>query len=657
MAFFEFPHTRTYDSDLGWLIKAFNEISQKLDEYLENAVITFGDPITWDITEQYPALTCVIDSDGTAYLSKQPVPAGVNITNTDYWLPIFNYDDNINELRSQIAYNAQNSPTTGQALATGDLVFWKGTIYTVLADMPAGTAFIDGTNIQQYTVDTKINDVAGRVSVNEADIVQIKTELADLDSYIFTDVSEMVAVDLQIGDKAITMYHTNEADGGGAHYIITNDAPTGYDVIALANGNSATLVRPDVLDIAMFGAIGGADIYSIMVAAVTYAKANDINILMQCNDYHLSGTINLSVSGLEFKGIYGNKYTDSDRHWHIILDGDYPAFTTARGTQSLVFDGLFITGPSVSPYVGKGIEFNTSNRCVVKNCLFYYLGEAVNCNMSVNGWSGEFFIDDNLVQYCGIGFHFTRSAGVTNAVTDSHIRGNIVAHLTGNFLNAIHLDGFIITENHWYGTQGIYCPSTRGVVISENYIDDGTSMSINLEGNNCRASICNNHFLIYGDSGDTGAIIWIHGGEAVIENNCITDEANAPGLYFIQNRTAAKVRVNGNVGYDISKMFASNAIMENICSHLTPAVYSCWYRFNGTDVTQTFNLPFTFTREPAVIGGTLFANGMQLLKASYVTDVRTSTTQLTITRTSASALANTIFSVLLAENTPDYNLS
>ena len=69
MAFFEFPHTRTYDSDLGWLIKAFREISAKLDTYLENAVITFADPITWDITEQYTALTCVIDSDGTAYLS------------------------------------------------------------------------------------------------------------------------------------------------------------------------------------------------------------------------------------------------------------------------------------------------------------------------------------------------------------------------------------------------------------------------------------------------------------------------------------------------------------------------------------------------------------------------------------------------------------
>ena len=32
MSFFEFPHTRTYDSDLGWLIKKMEEL---LNEYNE----------------------------------------------------------------------------------------------------------------------------------------------------------------------------------------------------------------------------------------------------------------------------------------------------------------------------------------------------------------------------------------------------------------------------------------------------------------------------------------------------------------------------------------------------------------------------------------------------------------------------------------------
>lgn len=170
MGFFNFPHTRTYDTDLGWLIKELNRVKELLNQYLENAVITFADPITWNITEQYPALTCVIDSDGTAYLSKQPVPAGVDISNTDYWLPIFNYDDNINQLRSQIAYNAQNSDTTGAALAVGDLVFWKGLIYQVTETMPAGTAFIINSNISKYTVDDKINSITGSIETVREEI-------------------------------------------------------------------------------------------------------------------------------------------------------------------------------------------------------------------------------------------------------------------------------------------------------------------------------------------------------------------------------------------------------------------------------------------------------------------------------------------------------
>ena len=194
MAYFEFPHTRTYDTDLGWLIAAFKEISQKLDEYLENAVITFADPITWDITEQYTALTCVIDTDGTAYLSKQPVPAGVDISNTDYWLPIFNYDDNINELRDQIAYNARTSATTAVALDTGDLVFWNGLLYHVLVPMAAGTAFINGTNIEPYTVDEKINNI---------DITsQIEPYIDDIRSSIAYDAKDSpnTAVPLVVGD-------------------------------------------------------------------------------------------------------------------------------------------------------------------------------------------------------------------------------------------------------------------------------------------------------------------------------------------------------------------------------------------------------------------------------------------------------------------------
>ena len=175
--FAKYPYTNFNDLNLDWIIQRLREVENELQQYLDNAVIKFADPIAWDITEQYTALTVVVDSDGTAYLSKQPVPAGIAITDTDYWLPIFNYDDNINELRSQIAYNARESATTGQALTAGDLVFWQGVIYQVITDMAAGTAFIEGSNITPYTVDQKINDINADLQQEIADRTNAIDEL------------------------------------------------------------------------------------------------------------------------------------------------------------------------------------------------------------------------------------------------------------------------------------------------------------------------------------------------------------------------------------------------------------------------------------------------------------------------------------------------
>ena len=39
MSFFDFPHTRTYDTDLGWLIKhisEYDDVIKALDDWIEN---------------------------------------------------------------------------------------------------------------------------------------------------------------------------------------------------------------------------------------------------------------------------------------------------------------------------------------------------------------------------------------------------------------------------------------------------------------------------------------------------------------------------------------------------------------------------------------------------------------------------------------------
>lgn len=86
MSYFEFPQTRNYEGDLGFVIKAIIELTQKYDDFMQYNQIKFNDPITWNITTQYAPWRIVFDVDSQAfYIAKKPVPRGIEISNTDYW--------------------------------------------------------------------------------------------------------------------------------------------------------------------------------------------------------------------------------------------------------------------------------------------------------------------------------------------------------------------------------------------------------------------------------------------------------------------------------------------------------------------------------------------------------------------------------------------
>lgn len=89
MAYFEFPHTRTYEGDLGFIIAKLMELSAKYETFFLENNIKFADPIEWNITTQYQGYTIVADPiNELAYISKKPVPAGILLTDTNFWQPI-----------------------------------------------------------------------------------------------------------------------------------------------------------------------------------------------------------------------------------------------------------------------------------------------------------------------------------------------------------------------------------------------------------------------------------------------------------------------------------------------------------------------------------------------------------------------------------------
>lgn len=61
----------------------------------------FADPIQWDNTRSYEALTMVTNL-GNCYTSKKSVPTGVAISNTEYWALTGNYNAQVEEYREEV---------------------------------------------------------------------------------------------------------------------------------------------------------------------------------------------------------------------------------------------------------------------------------------------------------------------------------------------------------------------------------------------------------------------------------------------------------------------------------------------------------------------------------------------------------------------------
>lgn len=158
-----YPGTDLHEIDLRYILMQIIEMRKAMQEVVESATITFADPITWNITSQYAAHTVVMDNNGNGYLSRQPVPAGIPVSDTDYWQQIFNMsqitDDiaqEISDLRGNIAIISEDGYAP-QSLYRYDLVWINNDLYMMTTDVDAGTMLIPGTNVTPYTVDQKFD--------------------------------------------------------------------------------------------------------------------------------------------------------------------------------------------------------------------------------------------------------------------------------------------------------------------------------------------------------------------------------------------------------------------------------------------------------------------------------------------------------------------
>ena len=141
------PYTNFHDLNLDWIIDTLNDFNARLTNFVSLATIKYADPILWDITSQYEANTVVVDSQGNAYLSVQPVPSGVSLDRPEYWTKIGNFDELFANVKKAITPNDEGHSTTATAArAVDDLVWVNGALVRITRAMSAGDAYVTGSN-------------------------------------------------------------------------------------------------------------------------------------------------------------------------------------------------------------------------------------------------------------------------------------------------------------------------------------------------------------------------------------------------------------------------------------------------------------------------------------------------------------------------------
>ena len=364
------PYTNFHDLNLDWIIEVLNEFNTKLTNFVSLATIKYADPIQWDITHQYEANTVVVDSNGNAYLSVQPVPSGVSLDRTEFWTKIGNFDELWANVKNAITPNDEgHSPTATADRAVNDLVWVNGSLVRVTKAMTAGDAYVPGSNC----VSSSTNEVLHYLitAFNEglsAEQTARKEADSDLQTAIDTEKQTREDADRDLQTAIDTEKQTRED--------ANRDLQTAIDTEKQTREDADTRLQNNINQMQTYVSAPGAGIK----ANDQSAAAQNTSTLQQLLDagktvYFPSGTYYMS-DALYMKrgcGIIGENMRDTALIWiaasnGIIYDLEYKAPNTYDDIYFTIrIESLALYGVGAPNGAGSGIYIRNKTWMVTAN--------------------------------------------------------------------------------------------------------------------------------------------------------------------------------------------------------------------------------------------------------------------------------------------------
>lgn len=334
MAYFEFPHTRTYDGDLGYIIKKLDELNAKYNNFFEYNSIRFHDPLNWDIATAYPVWNIVYnEEDSSLYISSKPVPAGIDIYNTDYWF-----------LVCPIKIDMAFSETSINALANKTVTEAFNQIHGLFSDLDLALSEEITTRTTETTnLNTKIDS---EITRREADVARIDTALAD-------EVAARAAEDTLINSRIDNIIAL--PDGSTTADAELVDIRTTFDGLTLSSAGDAVREQAEFISDALTALELDKNLYYLANNRGTYIKGDGTTA--SSNGLRVSDYVEIPEGCHNIK--MGSLYYIGANAYHLNPAVVY--FDSSKNVISFDRDTAHDYFTSIIPVNAKYVRFNQPN--------------------------------------------------------------------------------------------------------------------------------------------------------------------------------------------------------------------------------------------------------------------------------------------------------
>lgn len=483
-----------YMYDLGWLVKTVLGFQEELDTAIDLKTIHYADPIQWDITTQYSPNTVVVDpKTGTAYMSKVPVPPGIQLDNTDYWVVIFNYQRIYDKIMSGVAFNDKENAEASKDINKYDFVWYGGDLYQAQRDIPQGSKYVPGVNIVATTIADALANYYGRDHVAQV----INDTLTASETQTIGAKNRVITV---TGDQTITAGDITETSANRT-IKTTADYHIDVDGVTTVNrGGAVTESYGSSLDVGVTGTYT-AEYFGTVTERYESKKnvtAKDINIIfpekqinlrnlynvISADEYGLSETAedNSSIINILLEN-YGGKRTI------LIPDGEYKFASEIRITKP---DTFFICQGKIISTAPVAVSVESSNNYIFINAIHGNKNTGIQYgnDSMINTWGNSVF-HIMQIDFCDTGILLYSNNGY--GIQHNIFNLNRIDHFkTGILLKCGNTGGNWVNENNFYdgwcfGYEGNNGTETAVKFISGSQQTDpfNGNRFINMSGEGC----------------------------------------------------------------------------------------------------------------------------------------------------------------------------